>query len=124
MGNWGIRERPARWRLVGVLAALAVHMKQVLRLRIVGLELSVFERPRRRNAVLMTDLIEIAFAQTKQRGTIHLGIAAAKIMQAGTKALAISVVPRLLGLIGAVDEHSLRIPVGGRAREEIPAFEQ
>jgi hypothetical protein len=64
----------------------------------------------------VADLIEISFAQAKQRGTIDFGIAADKIMQARTETFAISPEPPLLSLIGTVDEHGLRIPVGGGAR--------
>src|SRR6185437_17030128 len=59
-----------------------------------------------------------------QRRAIHLRIAADVVVQAGMKRLAVAAVPGLRRLVDAVDEHLLRVPVRGRARQVVAAFEQ
>jgi hypothetical protein len=55
-------------------------MEQALGFSIIRLESVVFDRPRRRQAVAVTYLLEIAFAHAKQSGAEHFGIAADIIM--------------------------------------------
>src|SRR5690349_20112080 len=72
-------------RIGGVDAVAAVHVVEVLRLRVVGLEVLVAERPGGRDAVRMGELAEVLLAQAKQRRAVELGVAAHVIVDAGVE---------------------------------------
>src|SRR5665213_173505 len=112
-----------RW-FGGILTTHAVHMEQMLRLAVIGFEDGILQRPRRRNAVLVPDLVEVALPHAKECSAVDLRIAANVVMQAWMEAFAILAVPGLVRLIGAINEDGLRIPVCGRAWEIVTALEK
>ena len=60
----------ARGRLGRVLAAGAVHLVELLGLRVVRLHVGVGDRPRRREPVVVPELAEVLLAQPVQRGAV------------------------------------------------------
>ena len=118
-----VRIGRARPRLERVLAARAVDVKQPFRLGIIGLERLIADRPGWRDAAGMNHLAKVALAHPEQRRAIDLGVAADIVMQRRAEAVAVRVCPRLVGLVGAVDEHRLRVPVLFLARQIVAAFE-
>jgi hypothetical protein len=104
-----------RW-LGRVLAAGAVHLVELLGLRVVGLHLVVGDRPGGRDAVVVAQLAEVLSAQAVERGAVELGGAADEVVDLGLERLALGVVPGVGRDVAAVDEHVLGRPVGGLAR--------
>ena len=79
---------PRGRRLVWVLAALAVDVKQTLRLVVVRCERGILQRPRGGDAARMLDLVKIALAQPEERRAIDLGVAANIVVERRTEGLA------------------------------------
>ena len=102
----------ARWRrLGGILAAIAVHLVEVLGLQVVRLELVVGDRPGRRDAAVVPELAEVLLAQPEQRRAVELGVAADVVVGVRVELLAVPIAPDLLGLVLALDVDGLRVPV-------------
>ena len=101
----------ARVRLGRVLAPGAVHLVELLGLRVVGLELVVGDRPRRRDAVVVPELAEVLPAQAVEGGPVELGRAPDEVVHLGLERLAARVVPGLRRDVAVLDEHVLREPV-------------
>ena len=110
--------------LARVLAVLAVHLVQVLGLRVVGLELVVGDRPRRRETAVVLDLAEVLRAQPEQRGAVELGVAAHVVVHLGRELLALPVVPELRRAVLAAHEDGRRGPVVDLPRQVPAALEQ
>ena len=106
-----------------ILAALAVHVIQRLRLLIVGLERVVTDRPRRRDAVGMNDLAEVALAQPQQHGAVHLAVATDVVMQAGMEHATVGAVPghRRPAGAGADDDEVVVLALHGIPVARFPA---
>ena len=121
-GRPGVLLRPVA--LGRVLAVVAVHLVQPLRLRVPGLELVVAERPGRRDPVDVFDLTEVLRPQPVQRGAVELGRPTDEVVDLGLERRAVGVVPRIRRDVLAVDEHGLGVPVLRLPREEVAAFEQ
>src|SRR5690242_5496629 len=122
--NGGEGVRRARVRFGGVLAARTVHFVQSLRLRVVGLELVVGDRPCRRDAVVVLQLTEVLLAQAVQRGAVQLRRASDEVVNLRLKGLAVGVVPRVFGDVAVVDEHVAGKPVLRLTRKPVAALEQ
>ncbi len=103
--------------LVRILAALAVDMKQGLRLIVIGGEGVILQRPRGREAAGVLDLVEIPLAQSKERGSVHLRVAPDVVVQRRAEGVAAGVGPRLRGLISGVDKDGLGAPIRLFARQ-------
>ena len=90
-----------RWERVGraggglrrVLAAGAVHLVELLGLRVVGLELVVADRPGGGQAVGVGELTEVLGAEPVQRSAIELGRAAHEVVDLRLERLPVGVVP-------------------------------
>src|SRR5689334_7851444 len=62
------------WRFGRILAGLAMDLVELLGFVVVRLEIAVFQRPLRREAVFVPEPLKIPFPQAKQRGAVHLGV--------------------------------------------------
>ena len=91
-----IRERPRAPRLGRILARLAVDEVQPLGLGVVGLEVVVGDRPRRRDAAVVLALCEVALAQPEQDRAVELRVAADEVLLVGLVRIAVLVVPELV----------------------------
>ena len=67
-------------RLGRILAARAVHLVQLLGLRVVRLQLVVRDRPRRRDPVVMVQLAEVLLAESVERRAVELRRAADEVV--------------------------------------------
>jgi len=119
-----MRVRPTGGRLGRVLAAGAVHLVELLRLRVVRLELVVGDRPRRRQPVVVPQLAEVLLAQAIQRRPVQLRGSADEVVDLRLERRAALVEPRVRRHIAVLDEHVLRQPVLRLARQPIAALEQ
>ena len=109
--------------LVRVLATLAVDFVEGFSLAVIGLELVVADGPGGGSAVFVADLAEILLAQAEEGGAVNLGVASDVVVEAGVELAAVAAVPGFLGLVGAVDEDGLAVPVGAGAGEVVAALE-
>ena len=116
--------RSARVGLGRVLAVSAVHFVEVLRLGVVGLDLVVADRPGRRDAVVVLELLEVLLPQAVERGAVELRRAAHEVVDLRLERLALVVVPGVLRDVAVVDEHVLGKPVLRLAREPVAALQQ
>ena len=115
---------PRRRALGRILAVIAVHLVQPLRLGVPGLELGVADRPGRGDAVDVLDLAEVLRAQPVQRRAVHLGGAADEIVHLRLERGAVTVVPGIGRDVRPVDEHRPRVPVPQFPGEECAALQQ
>ena len=97
--------------LGGVVAVVAVHLVQPLRLRVPGLEVVVAQRPGRRDAVGVLELTEVLRAQPVERGAVQLRRPADEVVDLRLERLAVGVVPGVGRDVLAVEEHRLGVPV-------------
>ncbi len=111
-------------RLGRVLPTCAVHVVELLGLRVVRLELVVGDRPRGRHAVVVAQLAEVLGPQPVQRRAVELRRAADEVVHLRLERLAVGVVPGVLGDVAVVDEHVVGGPVGRLAREPVTALEE
>src|SRR5215813_8405409 len=116
--------RPACRRVSRVDPMLAMYLVELLSFAIVRLKILVGERPSRGRPAMMFDLAEILLAQTKQRGAVHLGIAAHPIVDPRMERAAIPVVPGLLRLIPCIGEDGGGIPIFSFTWQKVTAFEE
>ena len=118
-----VRKRGAAPRLGRVLAGGAVDAVHPLGLAVVGLEVRVAERPRRRNAVQVLDGSEVMLAESRQTRAVDLGVAADDVVHAGGERPAGAVEPLLGRLVPARREDRVRRPVLRLARQALPPLE-
>ena len=115
----------ARRRLGRVLAARAVHLVELLGLRVVGLHLVVADRPGGRDAVVVAELAEVLLAQAVERRAVELRGAADEVVHLRLERLGrVRVVPGVRRDVAVVDEHVVHVPVLWLAREPVAALEQ
>ena len=107
-----------------VLTAVAVHLVQVLGLRVPRLEVVVGQRPGRGDPVDVLDLAKVGGAQPVQGRAVQLGGPAHEVVDLRLERLAVTVVPGVLGDVLPVDEHRARIPVVHLPGQEVPALQQ
>ena len=86
----------------------SVHVVEVLRAHVVGLDVGVAEGPRGRDAAGVRRLLEVALAQARKRGAVDLGVAANDVVHAGCERRAVDGIPRVVRLVAPVDEDRLR----------------
>src|SRR2546425_4496351 len=106
----------ARWmrvgragrRVGGIHAALAVHVVEVLGLRVVGLEVLVGQRPRGREPAVVADFSEVLPAEAEERRPVELRVSTYVVVGVGGERFPPSVSPPLFGLVMA-----LRVAPGG-----------
>ena len=112
-------------RLGRVLASRAVHLVELLGLRVVRLHLVVADRPRGRDAVVVAQLAEVLLPEAVQRRAVELGGAADEVVHLRLERLrGLTVVPGVLRDVAVVDEHVPGGPVLRLAREPVPALQQ
>src|SRR6516164_5014754 len=71
-----VGKRTRSWWLGVVLSGGAVNQVDALRLGVVGLEIFIGERPRRRDAAVVAHLAEVALAKAKEDRSVDLRVAA------------------------------------------------
>ena len=120
----GMRVRRARRRLGRILAARAVHLVQLLGLRVVRLELVVGDRPGGRDPVVVAQLAEVLLAQPVERRAVELRGAADEVVDLRLERRAALVVPRVRRDVAVLDEDVLREPVLRLPRQPVAALEQ
>ena len=120
------RERVGRAgrRFGRVLAARAVHLVELLGLRVVGLHLLVGDRPGGGDPAVVPELAEVLFAQTVQRRAVELRRAADAVVHLRLEGLAVAVVPGVRRDVAVLDEHVRGGPVLRLARQPVAALEQ
>ena len=106
-----------------VLAAPPVDVEQGFRLKVVGVEGVVAERPRRRDAGAVTHRAKILAAQADEGRTVDLRIAADIVMHGRVEGLAGAVAPHLLDAIASLAEDRLDAPVVDLALQVLAALE-
>ena len=94
-----------------VLTAVAVHLVQLLRLRIPRLEIVIRQRPRRGHPIHMPQFPEIPRPQPVQRRPVQLRRPADEIMHLRLERAPVPVEPGVLADVLPLHEHRLRIPV-------------
>ena len=109
---------------VGSSPRCAVHLVELLGLRVVRLHLLVDDGPRRRDPVVVMQLAEVLRAQPVQRRAVELGGAADEVVDLRLEALAVRIQPRVRRDVAAVDEHVAGAPVLRLAPEPVAALEQ
>ena len=114
----------ARRRLGRILVVAAVDLVELLRLRVVRLEVLVRDGPRGRDAVVVLELPEVLPPESIEGGAVELGLAADVVVDPGLEALALVVVPRVLRHVAVLDEDLPGVPVLDLARQPVAAFEQ
>src|SRR5215211_3596284 len=97
----------------------------MLGLAVVGLEVGVADRPRRRDAAGVLEDAEVFRAEARQACPVDLGVAADVVMHArGERAPRAGVLPWLGVAIAPVAEHGRRRPVRVLARQEVAALNE
>ena len=107
-----------------VVAVVAVHLVEPLRLRVIGLEVVIGHRPGRRQPVDVLEVAEVLGSEPVQRGAVHLRRTADEVVHLRLERGAVGVVPRVGRDVAPVDEDRLGVPVRHLTREEVAAFEQ
>src|SRR5262249_23824730 len=98
-------------RVGRIVSPPAVDLIQLLGLEVIRLQLRVGARQSRRNPSAVTQLPEIFLAQSKERGTIELGISSDVVVGVRVERLAVFVPPDLLGLIPPLAVDGAGVPV-------------
>ena len=118
------RVRRARPWLGRIDAALAVHLIQMLGLRVVRFEVVVADRPRRRDPAVVNDFPEVLLAQPEQCRAVELGVAADVVVGVGMERLPVLVLPHLLRVVFPLDVDRARAPVVLLAAHVVAALDQ
>ncbi len=111
--------RRFRW----ILATIAVHLIEILGLRVIRLQIVIAYRPCGRDAAMVAEFAKIFFPQTEQRGTVELRIAAHVVICVGVKFFAVLIKPGLFGVVMSVHVDDLGIPVRFLTRNIVATFE-
>ena len=119
-----VRVRPARRWLGRVLATRATNLVQVLRERVVGLQLLVVNRPGRRDPVGVLELAEVLLAEPVERCAVELGRPADEVVDLRLKRLVLRVVPGVLRDVAVVDEDVVCRPVRRLPGEPVASLEE
>ena len=114
--------RPAG-RIPWVLSADAVHLVEILGLRVVGLEVVVADRPRGRDPAVVLQLAEVRLPQPVQRRSVELRRSAHEVVDLGLEGFPLLVVPGVLRDVSVVDEDGGGVPILGLSGQPVPAFE-
>src|SRR5439155_18470517 len=111
-------------RLAGVGAGGAVHVVEALGRCVVRLEVVVGQRPRRRDAAVVLDLAEVAFAESEEDRAVELSLSPDVVMLSGVELLAVFVDPLLLRLVAAFGDDLTAVPVLELALDVVPTLEE
>ena len=122
--NGRVRERPGGRSLGGILAALAMDEVQPLCLGVIRLEVVIGQRPRRRDARVVANPVEVALTQTEEDRAVELRVAADEVLLVRAEGIAVLVDPLLAAEVALLEEHLLGVPVLGLAGRVTAALEQ
>ena len=101
----GIQKCTTAVRLSGIFSGFAMHVVNAFGVGVVRLQLSVRNRPGRRDPAEMFYLSKIFFTETKQRRAVKFGVAADIIIRVRMQLCPIDVPPKLFGVIAAAGIH-------------------
>ncbi|MGC4089234.1 MAG: hypothetical protein QM756_15385 [Polyangiaceae bacterium] len=87
---------------VGSIAALAVHVIELLGARVVRFEVFVGDGPSRATPSSVAKLAEIFFAQAEQGCAVELGVTADVVVRVRMQRLPVRVSPDLFGVVAAL----------------------
>jgi hypothetical protein len=118
-----MRIRRARPRIGRIGTSLAVHVVQALGAPVIGLEVGVRDRPRRRRAAMMLEPIEVTLAQPEERRPIKLGVAANVVIRVRVERASVTIPPHVLRVVLGRHVHGARVPVVFLATHVIAALE-
>src|SRR5215813_9388185 len=110
--------------LCWIFTSIAVHLVEMFRFCVIRLQLVVADRPRRRDATMVTNFAEVLFAQAKERRTVEFSIAADVIVRVRMQLLTVRVAPGFLGVVLSFKVDRARAPVVLLAWHVITTFEQ
>ncbi len=110
-------------QVVGIDAALAVHAPQLFSLFVIGRVVGIGQRPGRRQAVGVLDVLEVALFHAHQGRAIEGGIAADPVIGVGDEGFVVLVEPLFLGAVAVLDEDGVRIPVLRFLRQVLAALQ-
>src|SRR2546422_5843303 len=117
-----MRVRSAGRRIRGIFLPAAVHLVELLGLRVIRLQVLVRDRPRGRETVPMLDLPEVLPTEAEERGTVELGVAAHPVVGVRVELSTLSVPPHLPGVVFPLQVDRLRAPVVLLARDVVAAL--
>src|SRR5712692_3553919 len=123
VAHGGVRIWPARHRLRGILAPLAVDVVEPLGGQVVRLEVLVRHGPGWRHAAVVLDLAEVLAPQPEERGAEEFGVAAHVVVRVRMKGLAVAIAPDLRRCVTAVQIDRLGVPVLLLPRDEAAPLE-
>src|ERR1051325_9673647 len=115
--------RAGPW-LCRIFTAITVYLVKMLGGGVVRLEFVVADGPGRRDSAVMTNLAEVFFAQTKESSAVKLSVATDEIIRVRMQLLAVTVAPRLFGVVSRLEVYGARAPVVLFTRNVIAALEQ
>jgi hypothetical protein len=107
-----------------VLAPRTVHLIELLGHRVVGLDVLIGDRPRRRDPAMVAKLTEVLGTQAIEGSAVQLRGAADEVVDLRLKRVSVAVVPGVGRDVAVVREHVLRRPVARSAGEPATALEQ
>jgi hypothetical protein len=83
VSDGGIGEVAAPGPVGWIFPGRPVHVVKALGFQVPGLKVLIRERPRRRDATVVSDLPEVLRSESEQRGTVKLGVAADVVVLLG-----------------------------------------
>jgi hypothetical protein len=114
----------ARLRLARIFAARSVNLVELLRLGVVRLELFVGDRPRGRDAVVVSQLAEVFLPKAVEGGAVELRRTADEVVNLGLECLSLGVVPGVVRDVTVLDENVLGEPVRQLPRQPVAPLEE
>src|SRR5690349_6670589 len=115
--------RRAGPRLRWIFATIAVHLVEMLGLRVIRLELVVADGPCGRDSAMMPNLTEVFFTQSKERSAVELRVTANEIIRVRVQLFAFAIAPRLFRVVSRFEVYGARAPVVLLAWNIVAAFQ-
>src|SRR5688572_15476436 len=124
MAEWRKGVRRGVLGLGRILPERAVHLEQLFGSGVARLQVVIAEWPCRRDPVVMGHFLEVAAAEARQAGAIHLGIAPDPVVDPWLERLpGLGVIPGLGGDVALLEEHMVRLAVLRLPGQELAALD-
>ena len=124
MADGGIGIRRAGRRVGGILSPPAVHVVELLGLRVVRLEVLVRDRPGRRGSTPVLELPEVLPAQPEERGAVELRVPADPVVRVRMELPALGIPPHFLRRVPPLQIDGLGAPVGLLTRDVVTPLDE
>ena len=121
---WRMAVGGARRTFRGIDPVFSMNVIQVLRFRVIRLEVLIAERPGGRDAAIVADFPKILLAKPQQRRAINLRISADVILNAWVKLVSILVVPGFFGSVFRFEKDGAGFPVVFLPRQVAAPFQK